>query len=246
MLFKVADLWATLMTEGLGYARFGAHGGDWGGTITEQLARSHSRHMLGVHLTDVPFAHLLQPPDDLSHAEKKFIAAAEKWQKEEGAYAMIQGSRPQSLAFGLHDSPVGLAAWLVEKFRAWSDCHGEIERAFTKDELLTNITLYWATGTIGSSFRFYSDTTSAGAMTWVKEMVKGWLGSTTSVPAGFASFPADLLPPPREWAGRFFNVQRWTEMPRGGHFAALEEPELLAQEIREFFRPLRAQFSSPK
>ena len=238
MLFKVADLWATLMTQGLGYGRFGAHGGDWGSTVTEHLARSHGRSVIGVHLTDVPFAHLFQKPGDLSASEKKFMAASEKWQKTEGAYAMIQGTKPQSLAFGLNDSPVGLAAWLVEKFRSWSDCQGEVESRFTKDELLTNIMLYWATGTIGSSFQFYYDAMNAGAMTWIVEMLKGWVGSA-NVPAGFASFPGDLLPPPREWAERFFQVQRWTEMPRGGHFAAMEEPELLAQEIRAFFRPIR-------
>jgi len=239
MLFKVADLWASLMTQELGYKRFGAHGGDWGSTVTEHLARSHAKSVIGVHLTDVPFAHLFQKPGDLSAREEKFMAASEKWQKEEGAYAMIQGTKPQSLAFGLNDSPAGLAAWLIEKFRSWSDCNGDVETRFTKDELLTNITLYWATETIGSSFQFYYDAMNAGAMTWIAEMLKGWFGST-KVPAGFASFPRDLLPPPREWAERFFNVQRWTDMPRGGHFAAMEEPELLAQEIRSFFRPLRA------
>ena len=119
------------------------------------------------------------------------------------------------MAYGLNDSPVGLAAWIVEKFRSWSDCDGDLETRFTKDELLTNLTIYWATETINSSF---------------------WLYRTT----GFASFPQDLLPPPREWAERFFNIQRWTEMPRGGHWAALEEPELLAEDLRAFFRPLRS------
>ena len=164
--------------------------------------------------------------------------ASEKWQKTEGAYAMIQGTKPQSLAFGLNDSPVGLGAWLVEKFRTWSDCGGNIESCFSKDELLTNITPYWLTGTIGSSFQFYYDATNVGAMTWMVEMIKQWTGSS-KVPTGFASFPKDLLPPPREWAERFFNIQRWTEMPRGGHFAAWEQPELLVDDIRAFFRPLR-------
>ena len=239
MLFKVGDLWATLMTQRLGYRRFGAHGGDWGSTVTEHLARSYSDSVVGIHLTDVPFAHLFQVPEDLSADEKKFIAASEKWQRTEGAYAMIQSTRPQSLACGLNDSPAGLAAWIVEKFRAWSDCRGEVETRFTKDELLTNITLYWATETINSSFWLYYDAANAGALTWIVEMVKKWTGSST-VPTGFASFPHDLLPPPREWAERFFNVQRWTDMPRGGHWAAMEEPQLLADDIRAFFRPLRA------
>jgi len=238
MLFRVADLWATLMTQRLGYERYGAHGGDWGSTVTEHLARSYSDSVVGIHLTDVPFAHLFEKPKDLSASEKKFIAKSKKWQQEEGAYAMIQSTKPQSLAYGLNDSPAGLAAWIVEKFRSWSDCNGDIETRFTKDELLTNLTVYWATGTINSSFRFYYDAANAGAMTWIVEMVKKWAGSST-VPTGFASFPHDLLPPPREWAERFFNIQRWTEMPSGGHWAATEEPELLAEDIRAFFRPLR-------
>jgi len=142
------------------------------------------------------------------------------------------------LAYGLNDSPAGLAGWIVEKFRAWSDCDGDVETRFTKDELLTNLTLYWATETINSSFWFYYDAANAGAVTWIVEMIKKWTGSS-KVPTGFASFPRDLLPPPREWAERFFNIQRWAEMPRGGHWAAMEEPELLAEDIRAFFRPLR-------
>ncbi|MGL4618359.1 MAG: epoxide hydrolase family protein [Chroococcidiopsis sp.] len=238
MLFKVADLWTKLMTEELGYTRFAAHGGDLGGTITEHLARSYGDSLVGIHLTDVPFSHLSEKPDDLSAVEERFFAECEKWQKEERAYAMIQGTKPQSLAYGLNDSPAGLAAWLVEKFRAWSDCGGDIETRFTKDELLTNITIYWATETINSSFRLYYDAENAGAMTWIAETLKKWTGSS-NVPTGFAIFPKDILPPPREWAERFFNIQQWTEMPHGGHFAAFEEPKLLAEDIRAFFRPLR-------
>ncbi|HEV7489881.1 MAG TPA: epoxide hydrolase [Rhodanobacteraceae bacterium] len=238
MLFKIADLWAKLMTDELGYARFGAQGGDWGSTVTEHLARSHSDAVIGIHLTDVPFMHLFEKPKKLSSKEKKFLADSEKWQQKEGAYAMIQGTRPQSLAYGLNDSPAGLAGWIVEKFRAWSDCNGDVERCFTKDELLTNISLYWVTQTIDSSFWLYYDAANAGAMTWTAEMIKKWVGSS-SVPAGFANFPHDLLPPPREWAERYFNIQHWTDMPRGGHFSAMEQPELLAQDIRSFFRRLR-------
>jgi pimeloyl-ACP methyl ester carboxylesterase len=237
MIFHVGDLWSKLMGQ-LGYKHFAAHGGDWGSTVTEQLARSHSDSVVGVHLTDVPFAHIFQKPDDLSSREKKFLAETEEWQKKSGAYAMIQGTRPQSLAHGLNDSPAGLAAWLIEKFREWSDCGGNVEKRFTKDELLTNAVIYWATGTINSSFLPYYDYANAGPLTWIGEKLKEWTGSS-KVPAAFAMFPADIVSAPREWAERFFNVQRWTEMPRGGHFAALEEPELLAQDIREFFRPLR-------
>lgn len=237
MIFQVGDLWKKLMDQ-LGYKRFVAHGGDWGSTVTEQLARSHADAVIGIHLTDVPFWHIFQKPNDLSSREKKYLAETEEWQKKSGAYAMIQGTRPQSVAHGLNDSPAGLAAWLIEKFREWSDCGGNVEKRFTKDELLTNAVIYWATQTINSSFLPYFDYANAGALTWIGEKIKEWAGSS-KVPAAFAMFPADIVPAPREWAERFFNVQRWTAMPRGGHFAALEEPELLAQDIREFFRPLR-------
>jgi len=239
-LFGFGDLWHQLMNEALGYERFGAHGGDWGSTVTEHLARSHSASLVGIHLTDIPFWHSFQKPDDPTGAEQRYLDHLERWQREEGAYAMIQGTRPRSLAAGMLDSPAGLAAWVVEKFRAWSDCGGEVERSFTKDELLTNIMLYWLTGTIGSSFQPYHDVVRAGAVRWTKEKAKEWVGSSKT-PAGFAMFPKDLSSPPREWAERFFNVQRWTAMPRGGHFAALEEPAALAEEIRAFFRPLRRQ-----
>jgi pimeloyl-ACP methyl ester carboxylesterase len=239
MTFRTGDLWHGLMTKTLGYERFAAHGGDWGGTVTEQLARSHAGSLVGIHLTDVPFWHLFQKPKDPSRDEQSFFAKNEKWISNEGAYALIQGTRPYSLARGLNDSPVGLAAWIVEKFRAWSDCDGRIETRFTKDELLTNIMIYWATGTIGSSFLPYYDFTSSGPLTWTVEAFKQWTGSS-DVPAAFAMFPKDISQPPREWAERFFNVQRWTQMPRGGHFAAMEEPELLVDDIRAFFRPLRS------
>ncbi len=236
--FDVGDLWHRLMTDALGYQRFGAHGGDWGSTVTEHLARSHSESVVGIHLTDVPFWHAFQKPTDPSPAEEKFLARIEQFQTHEGAYAMIQGTRPQTLADGLNDSPAGLAAWIVEKFQRWSDCEGEVEKRFTKDELLTQVMIYWATETIGSSFLPYYDLVHAGATRWIFEKAKEWLGSS-KVPAGFALFPKDLGHPPREWAQRFFNVQRWTEMSRGGHFAAMEEPEMLAEDIRAFFRPLR-------
>ena len=237
-IFRVNDLWARLMTEVLGYKRFGAHGGDWGSTVTEQLARSHADSVVAIHLTDVPFGHVLQKPDDPSPDEKKFFKHSDEWLQKEGAYALIQSTKPQSLAPGLNDSPAGLAAWMVEKFRAWSDCGGDIESRFTKDELLTQIMIYWTTGSVGTSFLPYYEFANAGAFTWIKEGMKKWTGSA-NVPAAFALFPADISQPPREWAERFFNVQRWTQMPRGGHFAAMEEPELLAEDIRTWFRQFR-------
>jgi pimeloyl-ACP methyl ester carboxylesterase len=238
MLFQVPDLWARLMTDVLGYERFGAHGGDWGSTVTEHLARRHADSVAAIHLTDVPFGHIFRKPDDPSSAEKKFFKQNEEWMQKEGAYAIIQSTKPQSLAPGLNDSPAGLAAWIIEKYRDWSDCNGAIESRFTKDELLTIVMIYWATESIGTSFVPYYDFANANALTWTMEGIKDWTGSS-KVPAAFALFPKDIGHPPREWAERFFNVQRWTEMPRGGHFAAMEEPELLAADLREWFRPFR-------
>lgn len=237
-LFGFGDLLHKLMTEELGYECYAAHGGDWGSTVCEHVARSHAAAVVGIHLTDVPFWHSFQPPDDLSHAEKKYLEAMENFQKTDGAYAMIQGTRPLTPAVGLNDSPTGLAAWIVEKFQEWSDCHGNIESRFSKDELLTNVMIYWVTQTIATSFQPYRDFMQAGATRWITQAAKGWLGSDRT-PTAFAIFPKDLSQPPREWAERFYNVQRWTKMTKGGHFAALEEPEALAQDMREFFRPLR-------
>jgi len=242
-IFHVNDLWARLMVDTLRYRRFGAHGGDWGSTIAEQLARSHPDSVVAIHLTDVPFGHIFQKPNDPSSAEAKFFKANEQWIQKEGAYALIQSTKPQSLGPGLSDSPAGLAAWIVEKFRAWSDCGGDIESRFTKDEILTHVMIYWATNSIGTSFLPYYDYSNASALTWVKEGIKSWSGSR-KVPAAFALFPKDISHPPREWAERFFDVQRWTEMPRGGHFAAMEEPRLLAEDIRAWFGAFRQQRST--
>ena len=241
-VFHVGDLWHELMTKHLGYQRFAAHGGDWGSTITEFMARDHGDDVLGIHLTDIPFFHSFQKPDDLSHDERKYLDAIAKFPQTQGAYALVQGSQPQVAALALGDSPMGLAGWIIEKFRRWSDCDGDVERRFTKDELLTNVMLYWVTRTINSSFLPYYDVANAGAMTWITQKFKEWKGKS-DVPAAFAMFPKDLTSPPREWGERFFNVQRWTTMPRGGHFAALEEPALLAEDIRAFFRTLRAKAS---
>lgn len=238
-IFNIGSLWHKLLTKQLGYHRYAAHGGDWGGLVTEQLARDHRDSVIGIHLTDVPFWHGFQRPDNLTSIEAKFLGDNAAAQQREGAYALMQGTRPQTLADGLNDSPAGLVAWLIEKFESLSDCNGDIECRFTKDELLTNVMLYWANASIGTSFLPYYDVTQASAVRWLKEKGKEWLGAS-HVPTAFALFPKDLTHPPRKWAERFFNVERWTEMPSGGHFAAHEEPELLARDIREFFRPFRS------
>lgn len=150
---------------------------------------------------------------------------------QEGAYAMLQSSKPQTLAYGLNDSPAGLAAWLVEKFRTWSDCAGDVEKRFSKDELLTNLTIYWVMETVNSSIRLYYET----AHDWNNPNA----GKRVEVPTAMAMLPKDLVHAPREWHEREYNVERWTELPRGGHFAEWEEPELIVKDIRAFFRPLR-------
>ncbi len=238
-LFRVNDLWKRLMTEILGYKKFVAHGSDWGSTVTEQLARSHPDSVLAIHLTDVPFGHLFQKPDNPSSEEEKFFKKNEEWIQKEGAYALIQSTKPNSLAPALNDSPVGLAAWIVEKLRSWSDCNGDVESRFTKDEILTHIMVYWATESIASSFLPYFEYANASALTWIKESIKNWVGKC-KVPTAFALFPKDISSPPREWAARFFDVQCWTEMSRGGHFAAMEEPQLLAEDLRLWFRRFRS------
>jgi microsomal epoxide hydrolase len=238
-VFTVNDTWHELMTDVLGYERYGAHGGDMGSTITERIAQSHAKSVIGIHLTDVPFFHALKPPHDLQPPEREYFDSIEQFQNHHGAYALIQGHKPQTLADGLIDSPMGLAAWLTEKFQRWSDCDGDLDSCFTKDEMLTNTMLYWVTGSIGGTFLPYFDIFNSSPARWIAEAVKQKLGSD-EVPAAFAMFPKDLAHPPRQWAERFFNVQRWTEFPKGGHFAAMEQPQALAEDIREFFRPLRS------
>ena len=237
---KIAKLFTKLMTAELGYEKFMAHGGDQGSVVAEQIALYHPDSLFGIHMTDIPYHHILTtPPADLNEAEKKYLAAVTKWQMTEGAYNMIQSTKPQTLAYGLNDSPVGLAAWIVEKFHTWSDAHGNIESCFTKDELLTNITIYWATQTIASSFRLYTEAMNDMMQYMYNPLTKinpfDKTGNKIEVPTAVAEFRTDLLPP-KDFANKFFNIQRWTEMPRGGHFAAMEQPSLLANDIREFGR----------
>lgn len=236
--FTFGALCHRLMEE-LGYRRYGAHGGDIGSMVGEQMARSHVERLVGIHLTDVPLQHAQTPPSDLSAAEQRYVAQVKRFGEQGGGYKHIQGTKPWTAAAALNDSPMGLAAWIVEKFYDWSDCGGHIESRYSKDELLTNVMIYWVTQTIGSSFLAYRDFTKPGLLRRGAEAAKELLASKR-VPAGFALFPKDIANPPREWAERFFDVQHWNEMPAGGHFAALEEPQRLAQDIRAFFRPLRA------
>lgn len=226
----VAGLWAELMGL-LGYARFGAAGGDIGSHVSRYLALDHPDRVVAVHRTDAGVPLFTGDPADLAPEERTWFDSVAAWGASEGAYAAVHRTKPQTAAFGLTDSPAGLAAWIVEKMRAWSDCGGEIERAFTKDEILTNVTLYWLTGTIGSSMRMYGANAA---------IAPAQLARRVEVPSGFSLFPGDIVRPPRAWLERTANVARVTEPERGGHFAAFEEPELYAEELRAFFRPYRA------
>jgi pimeloyl-ACP methyl ester carboxylesterase len=232
--FAIAKLWAELMS-GLGYRRFAAQGGDWGAYVTTCLGFLFPERVIGVHLNRIPGG--FQPPHDpsgkdLTEEERAFCAAyLAAWMDTEGAYARIQATKPQSLAYAFNDSPVGLAAWMVEKFRAWSDCEGEVERVFTKDDLLTFVSIYWFTQTIGSSMRLYWEAR--------RHPLRFSTGERIRVPCAVAIFPKEIVMPPRSWVERVYNVQRWSQMTKGGHFAAFEQPALLAEDIRLFFRSLR-------
>ena len=230
---EMADALFTLMHDVLGYRRFGTQGGDWGSGVSSRLGFTHPEAVAGVHLNFLmPVSRDPADYPDPSDAERRYLAEVVQWQKEEGAYAAIQGTRPQTLAYGLTDSPAGLMGWIVEKFRAWSDCGGVVETAVSRDHLLADVSLYWFTGAIGSAFWPYY-----GRVHGTELLPKG---ATIGVPTGYAAFPKEIMRPPREAAERVLtDLRRWTEMPRGGHFAALEQPEALAAEVAAFFRPLR-------
>ncbi|MGH9958239.1 MAG: epoxide hydrolase family protein [Pyrinomonadaceae bacterium] len=232
----VDRLWRKLMVDSLGYKYFVAHGSDIGARVTSALGRFHKDVVGAIHLGSVDLDWQEPHPNDadLTDAERDYLKRVARWEREEGAYAEIQGTYPQTLAYGLNDSPIGLAAWIVEKFRAWSDCDGNIESRFSKDTLLTNVMIYWITETINSSFRRYFDVRHNLAPNPLKP------GERIEIPTAVAMFPGEKdLVVPREWAERSYNIQRWTDMPSGGHFPAFEEPTLLIEDIREFFRGFR-------
>ena len=228
---RMAEWFAVLMKEVLGYERYGAQGGDWGSMISSRLGYAYPEQLIGVHLNMVGIAPHPANRQNLSTAEAAFLKGLGTWQREERGYQEIQGTKPQTLGFALNDSPVGLCAWIVEKFRTWSDCDGNPENSYTKDQLLTNVMLYWVTQTFHSASRIYYE-----------ERHHPWrLGKDekVSVPTGIAVFPKEIACAPREWAERAYNVRHWTAMPAGGHFAAMEQPALLVEDIRAFFRGLR-------
>ena len=229
----IAEVFAELMSEVLGYPRFAAQGGDWGAFIASVLGHRYPERTIGIHLNLLAVRRDPKMVANPTPEERAFLERLNHWLKEETGYQAIQGTKPQTLAYGLNDSPAGLAAWITEKFRSWSDCNGDPAAAIDRDDLLANISLYWFTGAIGSSFWPYHARLHGP---WpIPE------GATVDVPTGYADFPKEIVRPPRSVAEKTYtDIRRWSVMPKGGHFAALEQPELLAQEIREFFRPLRA------
>jgi pimeloyl-ACP methyl ester carboxylesterase len=230
---KIAIMWARLMQE-LGYKRFGAQGGDWGSAISIALGLDHAERMIGIHLNYIAGRFLLggtlnvRPEDKIASA---YLEQLRAWWDAEGGYSHEQGTKPQTLSYGLNDSPVGLAAWIIEKFRTWSDCGSDVESIFTRDELLTNAMIYWVTETIHSSSRLYYESRQRSLSLSESNRVEP--------PVAVALFPKEIPMPPRALAERGLNIVRWTAIPRGGHFAAMEQPGALAEDLREFFRGLR-------
>jgi len=229
----VAGLMHALM-RGLGYARYGVGGGDFGAGIATVMALDHPASTLGLHVSNLELSpHLGEGSRPLSDAERGYLAQRDLWDQAERGYSAIQSTKPQTLAYALNDSPAGLAAWIVEKWRSWTDSDGDLDRCFPPELLLTTLTVYWATGSITTSMRDYYDNRWDGISIGPETFV--------TVPTGIANFASQFVfegRPPREWAERLYNVRRWTEMPRGGHFAPAEEPLLLAMDVAAFFSDL--------
>jgi pimeloyl-ACP methyl ester carboxylesterase len=229
---RIAAIEAKLMAR-LGYTRYGVQGGDWGSIISTQIALLDAPHLAGLHLNmcfgGAPAG--ADPNAGLSPREIERLKLRQAFQAEETGYQQIQGTKPQTIGIALNDSPVGLAAWIVEKFHTWCDCGGNPDSVFTKDELLTNISLYWFTQTAASSARIYYESRHAPP--------SATAGARIDVPTACADFPKEIIWSPRKWLESRYNITRWTEMPKGGHFAAFEQPQLFVDDVRAFFRDLR-------
>ncbi|MEM6430876.1 MAG: epoxide hydrolase family protein [Deinococcota bacterium] len=222
----MAELFHTLMTETLGYERYAVRGSDLGAGVIQQIALLYPESIVGVHLSGTnPFVAFV--PDDMTDAEQAFVSRAQAWFQQEMSYAMQHSSYPQTLAYALNDSPAGLAAWIMEKFWAWTDHEDDLESVLDRDELLTNLVLYWATKTINSSMRLYYEVARD----------PGQFGFVT-VPTGMLMSDADFFPTPREWAARSYNIVHWTPIERGGHFLEWEIPSVVADDMRLFFNSL--------
>jgi pimeloyl-ACP methyl ester carboxylesterase len=235
--WRTADLWVTLMRDVLGYQKFAAEGGDWGAFVTQQLGHKYPQHLIGIYLTlSIPmdfFSGGGLKDSDYGADEQAALTRTREARSSIISHVAVQTRDPQTLAYGMHDSPVALPAWILERRRAWSDCGGNVERRYSKDELLTHIMLYWVTECFVTSVRYYYE---ARQHPWAPSH-----GRTPVVeaPTAIGVFPRELLIPPRKWAERYFNLQRWTPMTAGGHFAPSEEPEQLVKDIRAFYRSRR-------
>jgi epoxide hydrolase len=226
---RIARAFAELMDR-LGHARYGAQGGDWGAQVTTRIGALDAEHCVAVHL-NMALGSPPDPPGDLTAEEQQDLAAMKQFGDEESGYAHEQGTKPQTLGVALNDSPAGLLAWIVEKFRAWSDCEGDPARCFTRDQLITNVMLYWVNQSSASSARLYWEVKHSGAPAGGLPFVE--------VPTGVARYPKEVLRWPRSWIERQYNVVHWAVMDRGGHFPAMEQPELFVDDLRRFFRTVR-------
>lgn len=227
---RTGQAWAELMHR-LGYERYAVQGGDWGSFVSQYVARADPEHCFAVHLNFLfatpPSAEALEQSGEQG---AEMFAGFQHYVQEESGYAQIQATKPQTLGYALHDSPIGLLAWIAEKFRTWTDCDGVIDNAVSRDALLTNVTLYWVTGTAPSAGRFYREARQSEVFGPQPRL---------ETPVGVAAFPKEIVRAPRAWLEETYNVVHWTDMPRGGHFAAMEQPELLVEDIRSFFRRWR-------
>jgi pimeloyl-ACP methyl ester carboxylesterase len=227
--WRIARAFIELMDR-LGHPRYGAQGGDWGAQIATRIGALDPEHCAALH-TNMPLADAPKEAVPLSDQDKADLAAMQQFAREESGYAQEQGTKPQTLGVALNDSPAGLLAWIVEKLRTWSDCGGDPENVFTRDQMITNVMLYWVTQTITSSTRLYWELQHSGSGQKAPEYV--------AVPTGIARYPKEVIRFPRAWVERRYNVTHWVDMPRGGHFAAMEQPELFVEDLRSFFATVR-------
>lgn len=230
---RTADLWVRLMDQ-LGYQRFASQGGDWGSFISAQLGHKYAERLIGIHLHTPSSLHFLTgkafPREDFAPEEIPHLKRMQAFAANESGYMALQTTKPQTPAIALNDSPIGLLAWIVEKRRNWSDCQGNPENIFSKDELLDTVMLYWLTESFHSSARFYYE---GRHHPWQPSHDRS---PCVEAPTALAIFPKELTYPPRRWAERYYNLQQWSEFPSGGHFAAMEQPQALVEDLRRFFR----------
>jgi epoxide hydrolase len=231
---RIARAWTQLMAR-LGYDRYGAQGSDWGTSVSTLIAQQEPAHVAGIHLTPP-----LAPPDpatldDLTDAERAALASLDHAAEWDSGYSTEHATRPQTVGYGLVDSPAALCAWIIEKFWAWTDSDGHPENVLTRDQLLDNLMLYWLPRTGASSARLYWE-----SIRQINEWISGGAVDTVTAPTGCSIFPKEIQRPSRRWAEkRFLDIRYWNEPDRGGHFAAFEQPQIFVDEVRTFFRLVR-------